>query len=78
MNQLLEDPDHPNQISTHAEDWHIECEKWAVMGESFQVRNIGRVSQDLFFQFICLRYEFAMKVEGQTAVFYPPGKVYEN
>ena len=67
-----------NRISTSADDWHQQCEKWAVAGEPFKVTNVDKVAYDLFFQFICLRQKFAMKVEGQTAVFDPPGKVCEN
>jgi hypothetical protein len=58
-----------NRISSRAADWYIKCEKWAVARESFQVLNVHKVTQDLFFQFICLRYEFAMKMEGAIAIF---------
>ena len=62
-----------NRISTNADDWHQQCEKWAVAGKPFEVSNVDKVAYDLFLKYICVRYRFAMKMDGlTTAIFDPP------
>jgi len=60
------------QISTRADNWDSECEKWAVAREPFRVLNVGRLTHQLIFTFICLHYKFVMSMAGATTAVFDP------
>jgi hypothetical protein len=61
-----------NRVSTRAQDWHKQCEKWAAAREPFQVIDVNNPNQDVFFMFLRSVYKFAMRMDGETVAVFEP------